>query len=214
VQIVKPDAYIITHTPNILAVIEGAARNCYQTAPREEGREAFLRRVVLELRHESVLEHASVTVKVICDRGTSHALVRHRHTAYSQESSRYCNYSKGRFDHVVRMIEPLPQGHPAYPVWLEGMNQLEKVYFEMLRLGATTDQARGALPTCAKTALVMTANIREWRHIFRLRTSPEAHEQVQAIMGLLLSHFAERWPVLFEDIVLERAKEVGDVGAA
>jgi len=148
------------------------------------------------------LEHFSFTVKFICDRGVSHEIVRHRIASYSQESTRYCNYSKGEFNGEITVIEPcfLVPGTTGYDIWYRACQMAEQYYFSMLDWGCSPQEARAVLPNSLKTELVMTANIREWRHFLKLRTSPAAHLQMREVASLLLKELKQKVPVLFDDI--------------
>lgn len=149
--------------------------------------------------HESVLEHVSVTVKVITDRGISHELVRHRIASYTQESTRFCNYSKGKFDNEITVIEPLPTMN-NYATWLTIMKDIELAYMNLLKSGASPQEARSVLPNSLKTELYITMNLRSWRHFFKLRTSNNAHPQMQALAKGLLTDFKKAILIIFNDI--------------
>ena len=183
----------------ILKKIERCGRVCYKSEDRisEESAEQFVRGII-KSGHESVMEHVSITVKLICDRGVSHEIVRHRVASYSQESTRYCNYSK---DGECTFIEPLfwPDGEHRKQ-WEESMQSAEQAYLKMLAAGATPQEARSVLPNSLKTEVVMTANLREWRHFLRLRTSKAAHMQIREVAIPLLAELRERVPVVFTDI--------------
>ena len=136
------------------------------------------------LRQEERLTHEAITLKFVCDRGISHEIVRHRPASYSQESTRYCNYSKDQFGGEITVIEPF--GHKempneAYSAWCSAVCNAEKAYFEMLDAGISPQIARDALPTCLKTELVMTAACDEWIHFLNLRTSPAAHPKIREL---------------------------------
>jgi thymidylate synthase (FAD) len=141
-------------------------------------------------------------VRIICDRGVSHELVRHRIASYSQESTRYCNYAVGKFGKELTFIRPCywQEDDPFLVEWSILMNRIELEYFFMVNNGATQEQARSILPNSLKTELVMTMNLREWRHFFKLRTAPAAHPQMREIAGMMLEGFQEKLPVLFGDI--------------
>jgi thymidylate synthase (FAD) len=152
--------------------------------------------MIIKKGHESCLEHEKVTVRIICDRGVSHEIVRHRIASYSQESTRYCNYSG-----EVKYIQPSDFQLDADD--LELLSKIEEHYNKKIAQGLKPQQARYFLPNGLKTEIVVTMNIREWRHFFRLRTVPAAHPDMQAIAIPLLKEFKEKMPVLFEDINVE-----------
>ncbi len=205
-KIIKASASIVAATDNMEQLLELAGRVCYKSEDRitDTSASAFIRRMH-DSKHESVLEHAAITVRVICDRGVSHELVRHRLASFSQESTRYCNYSKDKHGQEITVIEPCfwPEGgneefqHKPRQYWKISCESSEAFYFRLLRLGATPQEARSVLPNSLKTEVVMTANPREWNHIFRLRCSPQAHPQMREIMIPLHQEFARRWPSLF-----------------
>ena len=191
------------NSAEILKRIEKAGRTCYKSEDRitAESAEKFVR-MLIERGHESVLEHESITVRFICDRGVSHEIVRHRLASYSQESTRYCNYSNDRFRNNITFIKPcfLDEGTGGYKLWKQAMFIAEKEYFELLKLGCTPQEARSVLPNSTKTEVVMTANLREWRHFLKLRTATAAHPQMRELTVPLLKELQERIPVVFDDI--------------
>ena len=189
----------------MLKRIEKAGRTCYKSEDRitEESAKSFVR-MLIERGHESVLEHESITVRFVCDRGISHEIVRHRLASYSQESTRYCNYSGDRFGSGLTVIKPyfLKEITGAYKSWRTAMFVAEKEYFSMLNWGCTPQEARSVLPNSVKTEVVMTANLREWRHFLKLRTAKAAHPQMRELTVPLLHELQERIPVVFDDIQL------------
>lgn len=185
---------------------EEAGRTCYKSEEliTPESAADFVR-TVAHIHHESVLEHTVMTVRFIVDRGVSHELVRHRMASFSQESTRYCNYSKGKFGNEITVIKPcyLKEGTDAYTVWKIAMNEAEQAYFDLLDDGLKAEEARAVLPMSLKTEVVMTANMREWRHIFRLRAAGETgrpHPQMAEVMIPLLKECQAYMPELFGDI--------------
>lgn len=165
---------------------------------------------IIKRGHEAVLEHCSFTVKFICDRGVSHEIVRHRMASYCQESTRYCNYGKGKFGEEITVIEPcfLEPGSRAYDYWRDACEGVEIRYFDMLAEGCTPQEARSVLPNSLKTEVVMTANIREWRHFLKLRCSPAAHPQMREVALILLDKVHWLIPVCFDDIWSEYHADV------
>lgn len=188
----------------ILKHLEACGRVCYKSEDKTEdgSAEKFLRGII-KRGHEAVLEHASVTVKFICDRGVSHEIVRHRMASYCQESTRYCNYSKDGFGKEITVIRPPFFEKGAYLDWLYSMEDSERRYMTLLRRGASPQEARAVLPNSLKTEVVMTANMREWRHFLRLRCSPAAHPQIREVALMLLEKLHDAVPVLFDDIYEE-----------
>ena len=180
----------------ILKRIEKAGRTCYKSEDRitEESATAFVR-MLIERGHESVLEHESITVRFICDRGISHEIVRHRLASYSQESQRYVRYNGD-----IEFINPHMPNAKAHEAWQELCERAEETYKELLSYGVQPQQARSVLPSSIKTEVVMTANLREWRHFLKLRTAKAAHPQMRELTVPLLKELQERIPVVFDDI--------------
>lgn len=185
--------------------INGAATVCYQSYHNgAECIEKFVKKLV-KMGHHSVLEHVNITVAIICDRGVSHELVRHRLASYSQESTRYCNYASEGFGEEIAVIRPIfyDEGSQAYEAWYAAMQHCEAAYLGLIETGSSPQEARSVLPTSLKTEIVITANLQEWRHIFNVRCKPAAHPQMRFVMNKLLKEFKERCPLVFEDIVGE-----------
>lgn len=207
-KIIKPSVEILTPLdgPSVLKHIELAGRVCYKSERNitDWSASKFVD-TLIKRGHEAVLEHFDITVKFICDRGVSHELVRHRMASYCQESTRYCNYSKEGFNSEITVIEPcyLEQGANSWNSWHLACGLAETAYFEMLAAGCTPQEARAVLPNSLKTEVVMTANLREWRHFFRLRTSRAAHPQMREVAIMLLQMMQAQLPVVFDDIVVE-----------
>jgi len=154
---------------------------------------------IIKSGHESVIEHEKITVRIICDRGVSHEIVRHRLASYTQESTRYCDYLKLG---SITVIEPFffKNEKKKRKVWEKTIRACEKGYNNLRKLGATPQEARSVLPNSLKTEIVMTGNLREWRHFFKLRCSKKAHPQMREIAIPLLKEFQKRIPVIFDDI--------------
>lgn len=207
-QIISPSVEILGNPDprQMLRNMEAAGRVCYKSEAniKENTAGPFLRRLV-QSGHESVIEHEKLSVKIICDRGVTHEIVRHRIASYSQESTRYCNYTKDKFGNELTFIKPLfwDEGDTCYTLWKEQMASIEKGYFALIKAGATPEEARSVLPNSLKTEIVVTMNMREWRHFFRLRGSKAAHPQIREIVRLLLPQFRELLPDLFEDITID-----------
>ena len=186
----------------ILKRLELAGRTAYKSEDKitSESAPKFVHMLLHEKRHESVIEHGVITVRFICDRGVTHEIVRHRISSFTQESTRYCNYGKGKFGSEITlspMMDNLNTDQINRRVAL--YNEIEKVYLAEIAEGISPQQARDNLPTCLKTEIVMTANYREWRHFFKLRTAPNAHPQIRKLATSLVTEFKKRVPVLFDD---------------
>jgi len=207
----------------VIKFIERCGRTCYQSEKNitEDSAEKFVRNLI-KRGHESVLEHFSATFKIICDRGVMAELTRHRLASFSVESTRYNNYASDKFDGELTFIKPcfwnddekkmyelapineegtaFRQIYYKTPVWKEIMTGSEFAYNALLVNGATPEQARAVLPNSLKTEIVMTANLREWRHILKLRTAKDAHPQMRQVANMILTILKEKLPVVFEDI--------------
>lgn len=188
---------------DILKRIERIGRVCYKSEDRitEDSAKKFVQNI-LKRGHESVIEHEKVSVKIVCDRGVTHEIVRHRIASYSQESTRYCNYSNEKFGKELTIIKPLfwKEDSAEYNLWINTMQVIENTYNKLIELGAEPQQARSILPNSLKTEIVVTMNLREWRHFFKLRTAKNAHPQMREISCVLLDAFKKEIPIIFDDI--------------
>jgi thymidylate synthase (FAD) len=189
------------HDP--LYFIEYAARTCYKSEDKitEDSSRKFVQSLI-NRGHEAMIEHVSISAKVICDRGVTHEIVRHRVASYAQESTRYCNYSKEKFGNEITVIEPLFwDKHSAhYGEWEVACRKSEKSYFELINNGSTPQEARSILPNSLKTEIIVTMNLREWRHFFKLRCAKDAHPQMKEIAIKMLIEFRKRIAIIFDDI--------------
>ena len=192
----------------MMELIEMAGRVCYKSDKKGEDEKETARFInkIINNGHHSVLEHITATVKFVCDRGVSHEIVRHRLAAYSQESTRYCNYSQERFGNEITVIKPLffDEGSDEYAVWENSCKFSEVSYFALLKLGCNAQQARSVLPNSLKTEIVVTYNIREWRHFFNLRylgTTGAPHPQMREVAGMALEKLKNVIPIVFDDFV-------------
>lgn len=204
-----------------LQMIENVGRVCYKSedriTPDGESAKKFVAGLI-KRGHEAMLEHSSLSVLFTVDRGVSHEQVRHRIASFAQESTRYCNYGKGKFGSEINVIdlEPGIRNDPGMQnllevdiaaimtEWLSAMEDAERHYLKMLELGATPQIARSVLPQSTKTEITITANYREWRHFFKLRavgTTGRPHPQMEEVAEPLLHEVSTLIPVVFEDIV-------------
>lgn len=205
--LIKPSYEILTNINEdlILKNIERAGRVCYKSEDKitNDSAKKFVDNII-NSGHHSVIEHEHISVKFCCDRGVSHEIVRHRLASYSQESTRYCNYKGG----VTFVIPPWVEVEPGeyrsmYSLnegancWLQSMLEAEVNYKFLLKEGWTPQQARTVLPNSLKTEIVMTANIREWIHVLRLRCSKQAHPQIRELMVPLKKELETRLPTFF-----------------
>lgn len=205
-RIMKPDVDDPKVYHDILKEIEECGRTAYKSENQitDESAERMIQRLIRD-GHESVLEHVSMRVKFIVDRGVSHELVRHRLASFTQESTRYCNYSQDKFGNEITVIRPcfLDNSSGAFNSWSRAMVDCENAYFMMLQQGCTPQEARTVLPNSLKTEVIMTTNLREWRHILNLRaagTTGKPHPQMLEIMVPLLNELKLKMPLLFADI--------------
>ena len=208
-KIIEPSHKITFFQENALEQIERAGRICYQSENTGSPGD-FVRRLI-KMGHETPLEQASATVEFVCDRGVSHELVRHRLASFNQSSTRYCNFSKRKFGHEITVIRPFffKGGTRKYNEWLNAMETCEEAYLKLIEdEGATPQEARSVLPNSLKTDIVMTANLRTWRHIFNLRCSKKSHPQMRQSILPVLAEFHRRVPVVFEDIYEAHKEEI------
>lgn len=187
----------------ILKHIELCGRVCYKSEDKitPESAKTFVANI-LKRGHESVLEHYDISVRFICDRGVSHEIVRHRIASYSQESTRYVNYSAGKYGGDIAFIKPCfwSEDSPHLAAWERAMKCAEEIYNLMIENGCTPQEARSVLPNSLKTEIICTMNLREWRHFFKLRTAKAAHPQMREVTIPLLVEFKQLIPIVFDDI--------------
>jgi len=198
VKIIQPLIEILTPIDGdyILKFLEQCGRTCYKSEDKitEDSAEKFVR-ALIKSGHESVIEHYSITVKVVCSRAISHQIVRHRIGSYSQESQRYVSYKDG-----IEVIERPGLKGEALKEWEGAQQRSIDSYRRLIELGIKPEVARDVLTNAAATEIVMTLNPRQWRHFCRLRTSPAADPQMRVIAGMILKEFKANIPVIFEDI--------------
>jgi len=228
VKILNPSVELVTFTPNPERLIERMGRICYQSQHKVKvcevchgsgvvddwkrceacnGTETDISSAIKFVEmiksngHESVLEHPSASFSVICDRGVTHEVVRHRIASFSQENTRYCNYMKEVFGNEISVIQP-PFSFPEKSIddFIEAVEFAEKKYFKLLANGETPQIARSVLPTCLKAEIGVSANFREWRHFLKLRTSPKAHPQMIEIAEMIRKELLNISEVCFNDI--------------
>ena len=233
-QVVDPsfDIVWLIDPKKMLQHVERCAKKCYQSTHTitDESYKIFIGKLI-DSGHESTIEHMSITVDIICDRGVTHEIVRHRLCAFSQESTRYCNYTKDKFGNEIKVINPfffdpledrqdvfipdfnsiqLDEFSPksgltlklnSFDVWLLTCLYSEWGYNTLIQtFKRTAQEARSVLPNSLKTEISVTANLREWRHILKLRCDKVSHPQMRQIMIPLLKEFNEYLPEVFNDI--------------
>ena len=211
-RIIEPSYEILTEISDggikELQHIEKIGRVCYKSEDKitEDGESAkkFVQ-MLIGRGHEAMIEHSTLSVKFTVDRGVSHELVRHRIASFAQESTRYCNYSKDKFGKEITVIRPLffEEGSDKDVAWTDAMASAERMYFELLDLGATPQEARSVLPNSTKTEITITANYREWRNYFIMRKAKAAHPQMVQVTRPLLKELKTKLPIIFDDIEVE-----------
>lgn len=217
-KIIKPSYEILTPISDggikELQHIEKIGRVCYKSEDRitDDGESAkkFVK-MLISNGHEAMIEHSSLSVKFVVDRGVSHELVRHRIASFAQESTRYCNYSKDKFGNEITVILPcffdtgmgILSNSLVYQEWKSACECAEERYFNLLKMGATPQQARTVLPNSLKTEITITANYREWRNFFKLRTAEASHPQMREVAIPLLKELKTLIPIIFDDIEVE-----------
>lgn len=204
-RIIKPSVEVLDRLngDEIIKRVEKIGRVCYKSEEKitNESSKIFIANI-LKSGHESVIEHEKVSVRFICDRGVSHEIVRHRIASYSQESTRYCNYSKDKFGKEITVIKPLfwEENSNEYRIWYDAMLNAEQAYQKLIQMGVKPQEARSILPNSLKTEIVVTMNLREWRHFFRLRTASNAHPQMREVACEALDRLRQEIPIIFDEI--------------
>jgi len=230
-NLIKPSYEIITPIDDpeevkcLMRTIERVARTCYKSEDKiaEDSAEKMINNLI-KRKHEAMIEFYDIIVKFTCDRGISHEIVRHRLASYAQESTRYCNYSKDKYDHGITFIDinnifKLQIGkefsHPIsgntkeiaeedilywYNEWYKAMEDSERHYHNLTNAYCPAQLARSVLPNSVKTEINCKYNLREWRHFFRMRCDAPAHPQMREITIPLLADFKSKIPIIFDDL--------------
>ena len=186
----------------IMRRIERACRTCYRSEDKitDESYKNLLKNC-LNRGHESVLEHEKITVRIYNDIGSYKDLTRHRFASFSVESTRYCSYDKDKYGNEISFMNPVyMEDKEMYDIWKNTMQEIENGYKKMKELGATTDMCRNLLPHSTAAEYTMTANIREWKHIFSLRANNHVHPAIRQVMIPLLKYFKEQMPEIFDEV--------------
>lgn len=210
-RIAKPCADLRWITPQPEEAITSAARLCYKSEPLTTEDNPRLIKNLIKNGHHAMLEHACASFHIITDRGIANELVRHRIASYAQESTRYCNYTKGKFNKEITFIEPSGLSRWKRFIWKKACKWAERFYFWLIYLGASPSLARCVLPTCTKTEIIITTNLREFRHICSLRAlnlSGKAHTDMNIIALLMLTKLYRCAPNVFADLYkIKQTKE-------
>ena len=243
-KLIKPSFTILPHLeyPAMLRLVSRASSVCYRAEVPESWKEQEkLVATRIKAGHESVIEHVGFSVEFRVDRGITHELVRHRLAAFTQESTRFCDYDKDKFGgHLTYIMPPeislvVPEGiytgivqveapvqggvalfltdekqdaavmldSATHAEWASGLLRAEIAYRNAVQMGLAPEIARGVLPNALAAYITVTANMREWRHIFRLRalgTTGRPHPQMVEIMTPLLEEAMRRFPAFFTDL--------------
>lgn len=218
-KIIDPNIQVEEYNPiKIMKNIERACRTCYRSEGliTDESYKSLIKNCI-NRGHESVLEHEKITIRMTCDIGVYKDLTRHRTgTAFSIESTRWCNYGKDKFDNEIKFIKPVfyvdswsdknyegsqmdEDEYKSY-LWYDCMEEIEDKYITMSNAGCKPDELRMILPHSTAAQVTMTCNIREWRHILSLRCAPMTHPAIRQLLIPLLLKFKEDMPELFNDI--------------
>lgn len=209
IRFIKPTVEVITKidAPEIYRRLEAAGRTCYKSENKItcDSAKGFVQRILVS-NHESVIEHESISVRIVCDRGVTHELVRHRLMSYSQESTRYVNYGKRGMEFIIPIwCDVIKDGSTMEDVdfdrevpyeqraWCEAMRCAAKYYNDLIFADRkwTPQEARSVLPNSLKTEIVVTGNLRNWRHLLELRTSQAAHPQMREIADMIKQKFCD-----------------------
>jgi len=205
-KIVKPSVEVYFHYPHTAEgmpirpqeFLERVGRTCYKSEDKITNASAgkFIK-MLYDRGHHAMLEHCTASVKFVTERGVTHELCRHRICALAQESTRYCAYNKDKFGGEITVMEPPGLSGDTRHEWETACVVAEGSYLRMLDRGVAPQIARSVLPTCLKTEIWVTANYREFAHIFTLRCSPQAHPQIREVMLLALEKFKDVVPEMF-----------------
>lgn len=218
-KLIRPSVDIPEHIDGVqmLKTLEKVARTCYKSEDKITEDDSSARKLIgtiMQVHHESILEFVDITVKFTCSIGCARQITRHRLGSYSQESTRYCNYSKDKFDNQLTFIIPrwteIKEGIYTSndggvldrdKAFLASCLNAECAYNELVRTyGCIAEEARDILPLCTKTEINVKYNLREWRHFFELRCSSKAHPEIRLLARTLLKRFHEEIPLIFDDL--------------
>jgi thymidylate synthase (FAD) len=175
----------------------GRFSHASEDAQTEDSWQRFIPAVVMQHGDWSIVEHASVTVDCVVDRGISHEWVRHRLFSFTQSSTRFINYAKKM---PPTFIQPAGLTREQEMCWNSAIQECEGMYRQLLGLGQTPQIARSVFPNALATRLAVTGNLRNWRHLFIMRTTKETHPQFREVTLPLLEEFKAKIPLLFDDI--------------
>ena len=210
-KIVERSVEVLTKTSyeDMIKLVEDAGRNCYQSYNKmSEGSAEKLIRQFVEVNHGSPLEFADIAVRICGDRSLMGQITRHRLCSFSIESARFNNYASDKFDGEISVIQPadIERGTDAFELWYRSCAEAEYYYKELINKGIKPETARSVLPMSLATHIVMKANVREWRHIFKLRLDKRAQKDIRNVMLECLKKMGDKYPVFFEGIYADYCK--------
>lgn len=209
-------AQVIPITPlngqAILKRIEEIARTCYRSEDKitEDGESAKkIVRTLSQAGHGAMLEHATISMRYLSNIAAYKDLTRQRMASYAVESTRFCSYDKGKFGSEIKFLDPIEidKSSLKYQVWLNAMQQAEKNYMDLASMGAKPDELSLVLPQSTAASFVITANLREWAHIFGLRAVGHSRPCVRQIMQPTLEMFHKEIPIVFDDVYSKMVAE-------
>lgn len=201
-KIVQPSVTLMSHTPDPEKLIELAGRTCWKSEPQSEDSHVKFIKMIKGKNHASVLEHASITFRIVTDRAIANEIVRHRIASFSQESTRYVCYEKEKHGGMIEFVAPsefynLGVFSTKCSLWLDACNNAEQAYLGLIKEGASPQNARSVLPLCTKTELVMTINFRSLLNFLELRTSKAAHPDMVFIANKIKEICIQVAPTVF-----------------
>lgn len=193
---------LLAITPSSEELIENAGRTAYLSFRSEiQCTSTDFLRMLIQKGHLSVLEHASATFRIKGgSRSFTHQLVRHRLCSFTQQSQRYVNESHFSY------VEPdsIKKNSQAHSLFLSFIKKAKKVYVELQDMGIKNEDARFVLPNAVESEIVISANFREWRHIFELRGEPDAQWEIRRIAIDALKILKKHAPTIFEDFEIDK----------
>jgi thymidylate synthase (FAD) len=204
--LVNPSYEILECPRDVLTRIERAARTCYKSEDRitQGSAEALVKRLVKSGHWPMIEFGGDIVVRFVSNRGFTHELVRHRLASYAQESTRYCNYSKGKFGgDITCVVPPTGLNDEQEELYTEALHRAGRNYMMLIEHDVPAQLAREVLPIGLKAEINIKANLVEWRHIFRMRCSKRAHPRMQELMIPLLKDVHDRIPIIFDDLYVE-----------
>lgn len=207
-EIVRREVSLLNPIPysKMLSTVEQAGRNCYQSQNKiAEGSAEKLVRQFIKVSHGTPLEFAHIAVKIVGDRSLMGQITRHRLASFCIESARYNNYTKEKYGKEISVIVPhdIEEDSIEYHIWEDSCLKAEDSYFRLINHGVKPEMARSVLPMSLATNICMSANVREWRHILKLRLDSHAQSDIREVAGMILQLFYRAYPVFFEDLAEE-----------